>query len=298
MKIDQMTKQQVVLLCLLIGLVTSIATGSTVVSLTSQNQQPVVQTVNRIIEKTVETIIPTVTEKEKEVIREVETIIVREDDAVTTVIEKNRNSIVRVFSVRRNRHLSNAAVVSADGKLLSSYVNDSEEIRVVLANGVEYNAHKINDVGDKLSVLQIDGLTTQLAPLSFSNEKLKLGQALVSLGGQSQDYVSSGILASINEQTNYWSFTSSNSIDDNTLGSVVFDIFGKLVGIRIEGRNYLFVKDLPLYLVAPVVIPTPNNESSTNTNNGTTGEVLGTSTEETATDTEEVATSTESNEQE
>ncbi len=287
MKIDQMTKQQVVLLCLLICLVTSIATASAMLSLTSQTQQPVIQTVNRIIEKTVETIVPTTT---KEPVKEVETVIIREDDAVVSAVEKNRNSIVRLFSVeRRNRHLSNAIVVSNDGKILSIFINN-EEVEVVLPDGQKVTAYQINQIENLLSVWQIKDYSLSLTPVTFNTEKIKIGQNLIAIGGDTQDSVSTGILASLTEGEIFSQFTVSNTIDSSTLGSVVFDMFGKLDGIKIDKNNYVLVKNLASYLT-PVVTDIPNDEVGNNIAT-TTDLEIGTSTEDLATTSTSTATTT------
>lgn len=53
-----LTPQQVVLLCILVAFVASIATGITVVSLMTQSTEPITQTINQVVEKTVERIVP------------------------------------------------------------------------------------------------------------------------------------------------------------------------------------------------------------------------------------------------
>jgi hypothetical protein len=56
MNIDDLSKSQLLLLTLLVNFVMSIATGIVTVSLLDQAPQTVTQTVNRIIEHTVETV--------------------------------------------------------------------------------------------------------------------------------------------------------------------------------------------------------------------------------------------------
>ena len=85
--------QQIVLLCLLVSFVTSIATGITVVSLMQQVPEPVTQTINRVIEKTVETVAQTPVEDIKNIIsrpnnpKEVVTVVVnQEDQSIKTIL--------------------------------------------------------------------------------------------------------------------------------------------------------------------------------------------------------------------
>lgn len=58
MELEKLTASQIVLLCLLISFVTSIATGIVTVTLLEQSPQPIVQQINNIVERTVERVVP------------------------------------------------------------------------------------------------------------------------------------------------------------------------------------------------------------------------------------------------
>lgn len=101
---QDLNKQQVVLLCLLVSFVTSIATGITVVSLLDQSPQPVTQTINRVVERTVEKVIeqvenPTATSRPVE--RIVETVVVNQEDLTVEAVEKNAKYLVRLYGYDR-----------------------------------------------------------------------------------------------------------------------------------------------------------------------------------------------------
>lgn len=61
MKIEDLNKQQIILLAILVTFVSSIATGITVVTLMQQNPQTIATPINRIIRQTVQYVAPTET---------------------------------------------------------------------------------------------------------------------------------------------------------------------------------------------------------------------------------------------
>jgi hypothetical protein len=63
MEMQDLNKSQLILLALLISFVTSIASAIATVSLLAQAPAPVTQTINRIVQNTVEKIVPTDTGK-------------------------------------------------------------------------------------------------------------------------------------------------------------------------------------------------------------------------------------------
>ena len=76
---EDLNKNQIVLLTLLVSFVTSIATGIITVTLLQEAPIEVTRNINRIVEKTIETVTPgTVTTTQKEVT----TVVVKEEDLI------------------------------------------------------------------------------------------------------------------------------------------------------------------------------------------------------------------------
>ena len=91
---EDLNKHQIVLLTLLISFVTSIATGIMTVSLLQEAPLEVTRNINRIVEKTIETVTPAtiLTPQQKEVT----TVVVKEEDLIIDSINKNIKSVVRI----------------------------------------------------------------------------------------------------------------------------------------------------------------------------------------------------------
>ena len=90
---EDLTKTQIILLTLLISFVTSIATGIITTSLLAEAPASVTQTINRVVEHTIEKVTPTTGGSNTK-----ETTIINEDDAVTSAISKATPAVVRIKS--------------------------------------------------------------------------------------------------------------------------------------------------------------------------------------------------------
>src|SRR3989338_8034713 len=95
---EQLTKQQIVLVTLLVSFVTSIATGIVTVALMDQAPPGVTQTINRVVERTIEKVVPAPTQQTASVITK-ETIVVKEDALVVEAVAKNTKSVVSIIAV-------------------------------------------------------------------------------------------------------------------------------------------------------------------------------------------------------
>ena len=103
---EELNKTQLVLLAIFITLVTSSATGVIVVTLMDQSPQGVTQTINRVVERTVERVVAPGKVEKTEV-----TQIVREDDNIISSIKKAKQSLVRIY---HDNSSSVAAIAPSD----------------------------------------------------------------------------------------------------------------------------------------------------------------------------------------
>ncbi|NCS99474.1 serine protease [Candidatus Parcubacteria bacterium] len=142
MDIEHLTKHQIVLLCLLVTFVSSTTAAIVVVRLMEDAPVTSSPTINRVIERTVQQIVPGETKE----ITKVNTVIVKEEDLVVEAIEVNKNSIVLVKETVTNESgettLTNSSAIYlrdgyivADGRLISGpgeYYMEDGDVKIPL----------------------------------------------------------------------------------------------------------------------------------------------------------------------
>ena len=209
---ENLTKHQLILVALLISFVTSIATGIVTVSLMDQAPKGVTQTINRIVEKTVERVV-TEPKKASETVKE--TIIVKEEDRIVEAIEKNAKSAVRIYKtipaigaeIPLKTFVGLGIIISKEGDIVTdkSVISSSDSYVVVLNNEKEYDVKlaslKENNLVAFLKIVPKEKEIISLIPAILANsDTLKLGQTVISLGGKLRNGVSVGIITSFVEQ--------------------------------------------------------------------------------------------------
>ena len=149
MDMEKLTKQQIVLLTLLVSFITSIATGIVTVALMDQAPAGVTQTINRVVERTIEKVVtePAKNNNSAAVVTR-ETIVVKEDDKIVESVEKNKNSIVRVYANTRNAgdvrdriFIGLGTIVSKEGLIVTgdTFADRSGQYVVTIDNNVFYS---------------------------------------------------------------------------------------------------------------------------------------------------------------
>lgn len=216
---ESLNKQQLILLALLVSFVTSIATGIVTVSLMDQAPPGITQTINRVVEKTVERVITEPSKQTAAVVTK-ETVVVKADDAVIEAIDKNTGSVVRIKEARGegiNRTQSFAAlglIVSKDGLIASDLsvayrtatdegVSLPESYAAILPDGriislnIAYSDQASGVIFFQPFLQERDKGTIVFSPPAFGASALKLGQAVIALGGSESNSVSTGIISSL-----------------------------------------------------------------------------------------------------
>jgi hypothetical protein len=209
---EDLNKQQIILLCILISFVVSIATGIMTTSLLMQAPVELTKTVNQIVERTVETVTPAPTPSNPNpVSKQVETVVVNEDDSVTSAIAKNTPSVVRIHEQSADGTIDNlyglGIVVSQDGIIATDKKSVSSVMNYVAIMSDNTQVQLIPIVTDKKAVVgffkaKISTTTPYtFTPVSLLTSDLKLGQTLIAIGGDSTNAVSVGRVMTLNMKT-------------------------------------------------------------------------------------------------
>lgn len=279
MNMKDLNQNQLILLVLLITFVTSIATGIMTVSLLQQAPVEVTNTINRVVERTIEQVAPTggiiasLTSSSKKD-STVTTVVVKEDDLIMSSINKNIKSIARVIEtdVNGNKNFYGIGVVmNKDGVIATSDKSLARDslYNVVMNDGTEF---KLVPIGlDKKIVTNFfrvnlpEKTTYPFSPVQFATNDLQLGQTVIGLGGDIQNAVATGRVTSfVTKEINVNATTTTKYISivqtdvssrDIVPGSPFFNLSGDLVGIKLgQGNTDSFTPIALIYKEFNIVI--------------------------------------------
>ncbi len=259
---EDLNKQQIILLTLLVSFVTSIATGIVTVSLMDQAPVGFTQTINRVVERTIEKVVSTSTSTPNSGGVVKETIVVNEGDQIVSAIEKNSNSLVRIYTTDSSGNqaitLVGIGIVLTDDGIIAA------DNSVILNDGkyfITTDDSKLHDLSilrsnsdERVALLKIKETgtsTVKFDKVQISNQKLQLGQTVVYIGGDIKNAVATGIVSSVNtkDTTNASSTETTTKIvsvettvpsKNLVSGGLLLNLSGELVGIKTDLSNNLF----------------------------------------------------------
>jgi len=291
---EDLTKQQIVLLTLFVSFVTSIATGIVTVALMSQAPAGVIQTINKVVERTIEKVVPAATTTQT-VIKE--TVVVNSDDLIVKAIDKNSKSVLRIYRTNADptsgtdsmAFVALGVVVSDDGIIAtdSSLVSDSGKYFATLSDGKLHNLSIFKTNADlQIALLKAEVEDKKLVKFVKatvqSETDLRLGQAVIYIGGESKDFVSTGIISSIGTKDTKIDLTSTTSsstsmqlqspiismetnlsLKDFLPGAPLVNLSGEIIGMRVSfmnsERNDLFVPSKAIVDILASTAPDKKN---------------------------------------
>lgn len=228
---EDLTKTQLVLLTLLVSFVTSIGTGIITTSLLAEAPAGVTQTINRVVERTIEKVVPAPTNPlpPKEV-----TVVVKEEDAIINTIDKLTKSVVSI-KVRSANGTENfyglGTIVSKDGLVVSdgeSFVIDGS-YSATLHDGTVLSM-ELTSRNTGLAFFKIAQTSTQreFVAVPFSSTPLKLGQSVIAVQGRDATSVAVGRVTALGSL----SVTTDLASRGELPGGPIANLSGELVGIK------------------------------------------------------------------
>lgn len=243
---EQLNKQQIILLALLVSFVSSIASGIVTVSLMQQDSNaPVTQTINRVVERTIER----VSSDSAQTSGVKETVIVREDQAVVNAIAAASKAIVRVFSTRpgtTDEFVGIGVILDSAGKIAARLGQGGQGDLVARLDGgnsvslstVSYDsATGVSVLAAEQSSKLYDARTYAAAKLADPDDA-SLGQAIVVIGGGTTPRIASGIITA--KEGKYIE----TSVADRAFDAqaVLVNLLGEVLGIKdltVPDRSFL-----------------------------------------------------------
>lgn len=282
---EDLTKSQLILLALFVSFVTSIATGIVTVTLMDQAPPGVTQTINRVVERTVQTIVPSGTQIVKE------QVAISQEDFVVNAISKNEASIVSVSVVGegggRTRlgvgvMLSENGIFVTDGAFISRGVLN---LRATV-EGKEFAVEKVfSDPAASFALLKVapqsgeqSASTTNSEAANFTPAKLsdsdaiKLGQTAIMLGGGDGQEAALGIVSRLVPRESgsatstemfglYSSIETSTTLSKDSTGGPMITTDGSVMGVTIINGTKQFA--VPSRIIAYILSQILNQKNET-----------------------------------
>lgn len=285
---EDLNKHQIVLLTLLVSFVTSIATGIMTVSLLQEAPLEVTRNINRIVEKTIETVTPSTILAPQQ--KEVTTVVVKEEDLIIDSINKNIKSVVRIKDkgMEGTTFYGIGLVISKDGLIATDRkaLTQGDIYMATMSDGTEFTLSPVG--GDKqtnfilfkanLISKNADGKEVKssyvFSPAVLSDAEPKLGQTLIGLGGETENSVAVGRVVSLETKesgvgTSTTKYLSGINTDVSTKeivsGSPLFNLSGDVVAIKTSpDLSKLFTPGSILKKEINVLIEPVKTEKTTN----------------------------------
>ncbi|MFA6095171.1 MAG: trypsin-like peptidase domain-containing protein [Candidatus Paceibacterota bacterium] len=239
MKIEELNKSQIILLTLLVSFVTSIATGIVTVSLMERAPVGVTQTINRIVERTVERVVPGETKS---------VTVMTENDQLVAAIDSVSKSLVHITASSTDGIISNGiGFVFGKGVIAGD--------KTILGESRTYTGGFNNSTSATLSHTSADAIPAALFAIESNSkiiipavkigkvDSLRLGQMVVTVGGDAgTKKISVGVINNIVRDTTATStpvISITTTIDPNDIvyGSPLVTLSGEVVGIALSTSN-------------------------------------------------------------
>jgi S1-C subfamily serine protease len=232
---NELSKQQLILLALLVSFVTSLATGIVTVSLMDQAPQGVTQTITQVITKTIQSAAPTESTAKVPV--------VANEDETTNAVSTVTLGIVKIRGRNSNELAGMGLVMSKSGVILANKATVAPlmDYVAVLPEGIEVPVSIIQSQIEGDIVFLAPSATTQAQFTPVGLVSPQLGQVVYSLSGTSSPELGQGLITRLPEASStsgIFSPIKTSIAGANILpGSALFNIKGQVIGIRTSSAN-------------------------------------------------------------
>ncbi len=231
---EDLTKQQLILLALLVSFVTALSTGIVTVSLMNQAPEGVTKTISQVIERTVQQVIP----QDAAVGKSTDSLFSHTSDAVSGVLQ----SVVR-FQGNPSGTVSGIGLVVSKGGIIvtdKSALPQASEYQAIYPNGQSIPVAIIQSQngGDIVFLAPLVARLASMTALSFVPATFAgsyaLGDTVFSISWADSPILSQGVIAKGQASTTQSSDPIFTTISASKIapGSPVFTASGQVLGIR------------------------------------------------------------------
>jgi len=271
---NNLNNHQLILLAILVSFVTSIATGIFTVALLDQAPRTVTSTINRIVERTVETVIPST----KETIVKERVVIDKGGDLIVSAIQKTSPAIIGMYSVKEIKEGNIVPQEEGTGffvdgtKLFLSTGDIPKEELFMLFDGKElFFKHVLSDetLGINLFTLAPDDEgnipSVSIPALALEVKDVQVGQTAIVLdsGTIAVSFVS-GLIKDEKRDSYYRLYLDET---DTLVGAPVINMEEKVIGILRENGELFTAKLINTFITSTTtssMLITPPGTTNTN----------------------------------
>jgi len=233
MNIEELSKSQLILLTILVNFVTSVATGILTVSLLDHAPAFVTQTVNRVVEHTIETVAAAAPAAI------IQAPAPSNQDLVTAAIGADAARAVAIYAAETGTSTPAIAIGTYLPKshAIATAAQDAlpKEVLVEFTNGSYVQASLAHE-GKGIMIYGFADEATlpkMTSPVLVASSDLKLGETALALGADGS--AATGIVARVSEKG------VQTTLPDIGTGSAAVDLAGNLIGISGGGTPGLLI---------------------------------------------------------
>jgi hypothetical protein len=233
MNIEELSKSQLILLTILVNFVTSVATGILTVSLLDKAPPFVTQTINRVVERTIETVVAAAPAAI------IQAPAPSNQDLVTAALGAAATRSVAIYSantgtstpaVSVGTYLPKAravATVSQESLPSEALIEFPGNIYISASLAQEGGGITIYGFADKATLPKVNPL------ILIASGDLKLGETTLAIGADGS--ASTGIIARVDSKNIY------TTLPDIGAGSAAVNLSGNLIGIGVGMKQGLLI---------------------------------------------------------
>jgi S1-C subfamily serine protease len=248
MDIEKLTKSQIVLLTLMVSFMTSIATGIVTVSLMQQAPPAITETVNRVVEHTVEKVVQgQVASVALPQQQPAKTLVVKESDMIPAAVHAAAQSLVRVYSSDADTptFLGLGIVLDDTGTIIvdQGLLAEAADANIELADGTRVRGF-VRSRDDATGVAYLAASTSSSKgtiiwkPAQFAPQRPPLGQSVILVSGKASNRVAQGLVTALSADDGSVPQIETDIGKDVIMpGSPIIDTDGTVVGVSTKASR-------------------------------------------------------------